>query len=79
MNATLRPCCGRMFSPFLWHIAQMVHDELEEVAKRVYLFEPHFFVGHYIATDNALLVISISGALGVAAGILLGSLRFSSK
>jgi len=40
---------------------------------------PKFLAGHYVATDNAIILVAICASFGVAAGVLGGALLMKPK
>mmetsp|Transcript_2188 Transcript_2188/g.6322 ORF Transcript_2188/g.6322 Transcript_2188/m.6322 type:complete len:184 (-) Transcript_2188:188-739(-) len=60
-------------------VRESLQSELAKVAERVYLLQPRFLKGHYIATDSAMLIISLVASIGVAAGIFFGTIVFGPK
>mmetsp|Transcript_12978 Transcript_12978/g.15502 ORF Transcript_12978/g.15502 Transcript_12978/m.15502 type:complete len:179 (-) Transcript_12978:127-663(-) len=57
-------------------LREKIQVELKQSSKRVFLMEPKFFKGHFMATDNAIFLVAIFASIGVAAGVLGGSLIF---
>jgi hypothetical protein len=55
---------------------QRIQAELSRSTKRVYLMQPKLFAGHYVSTDNAILLVAVCASVGVAAGVLGGAFLF---
>ena len=58
---------------------QRIQLELARSSKRVYLMEPKVLKGHYVATDNAIVLVAICASLGVAVGVLGGAALLKPK
>ena len=59
-----------------WRFSQRIQAELSRSTKRVYLMKPKVLAGHYVSTDNAILLVAICASVGVGAGVLGGAFMF---
>ena len=55
-------------------LKERIQKELHQASNRVYLMHPKMLKGHYLATDNAIILLAICASFGVTAGILGGAL-----
>ena len=58
-------------------LRERIQKELQRASQRVFLMEPRLIKGHYLATDNAIIIIALCASFGVTAGILGGALLFN--
>ena len=58
-------------------LRERIQKELHRASQRVFLMEPRLLKGHYLATDNAIILIALCASFGVTAGLLGGALLFN--
>jgi hypothetical protein len=62
--------------PTTHKMVQRIQMELQRASKRVYLMKSKFLKGHYMSTDNAVILVGLCASFGVAAGVLGGAFLF---